>query len=79
MFGTKVNSASASATQGNSPSAFQNIARTVAYLTPIVLVVLPFLRSMAERALATATTGISDFASKWTSRIVLSSSRSWFR
>ncbi len=71
MFGTKLISASTSGTQGDSPSAFQNIARTVAYLTPIVLVVLPFLRSMAERALTTATTGISDFASKWTSRIVL--------
>ncbi len=71
MFGTKSISASASGTQGESPSTLQNIARIIAYFTPIVLVLLPFLRSMAERALTTATTGVSDFASKWTSRIVL--------
>jgi hypothetical protein len=69
MFGTRAISASASGAQRESP--FQNIAKTLAYFTPIVLGVLPFLRSIAEKALTTATKGVSDFASKWTSRIVL--------
>jgi hypothetical protein len=36
-----------------------------------VLAVLPFVRSLAEKALTTATKGLSDAASKWTSRLIL--------
>jgi hypothetical protein len=71
MFGTTAIAASASGASAESRSMFQDVARIVAYFTPVVLALLPFLRSIAEKALTTATTGVSDFASKWTSRIVL--------
>jgi hypothetical protein len=68
MFGVHANTATPT-----SPSNgyFENWTRIVALLTPIVLAVLPFVRSLADKALTSATKGISDAASKWTSRVIL--------
>jgi hypothetical protein len=68
MFGVHVE---ATRTASSSDSYFQNWTRIVAWLTPFVVAVLPFVRSLAEKALTTATKGLSDAASKWTSRVIL--------
>jgi hypothetical protein len=50
---------------------FGNFAKIVAWATPIVAAILPFLRKIAEKAVSGVTTTYSDAISKWTSRIVL--------
>ncbi|KWV60465.1 hypothetical protein AS156_29235 [Bradyrhizobium macuxiense] len=68
MFGVHTDAATSASPSGGY---FENWARIVAWLTPVVLAVLPFVRSLADKALTSATKGISDAASKWTSRIIL--------
>jgi hypothetical protein len=50
---------------------FGNLARIVAWATPIVAATLPFVRKIAENAVSGATTTYSEAISKWTSRLVL--------
>jgi hypothetical protein len=63
--------AAASGAARGRPHWFDNIARVVAVVTPIVLAVLPFVRQIAQKAMTAATETISDAVSKWTSRVVL--------
>jgi len=53
------------------PHWFDDIARVVGVVTPIVLAILPFIRQIAQKAVTAATDSISDAVSKWTSRVVL--------
>jgi len=50
---------------------FENISRVVTWLTPVVLVILPFVRPLAEKAISGAESGLIAVISKWTSRIIL--------
>jgi hypothetical protein len=51
--------------------AFEDVTRLVVWLAPIVLAVLPFVKSIAEKAVSSAKAGVSEFLATWTSRIVL--------
>ena len=57
------------AAQASDP--FGNLAKVVAWATPIVAAILPFLRKIAEKAVSGVTTTYSEAISKWTSRLVL--------
>ena len=50
---------------------FNNLAQVAAWATPVVAVILPFLKKIGEKAASGATTTYSDAISKWTSRLVL--------
>jgi patatin-like phospholipase len=50
---------------------FENLKQIVAWVTPVVVAVLPFVRQIAEKAVSSAKSGFSDLISKWTSRLVL--------
>ncbi|WP_404538705.1 patatin-like phospholipase family protein [Bradyrhizobium sp. USDA 223] len=54
---------------GNGP--LGNIAAVIAFFTPIALAIMPFLRSISEKALKAVSNSIAEALSKWTSRIVL--------
>lgn len=77
MFGVAMQTAGTSPAPSAPPAslrpvpAFEDVTRLVAWLAPIVLLVLPFVKSIAERAVSSATTGVFDFLGAWTSRIVL--------
>src|SRR6266851_7266970 len=47
------------------------VKRIVALLSPVVLAVVPFLKTLSEKAASQKSTGVSDAAVRWTSRIVL--------
>ena len=53
------------------PQWFDNIGRVVAFVTPIVVLILPFVRQIAQKAITAATASTTDTLSKWTSRVVL--------
>jgi len=61
----------AHATAGHPSHLFDNFKQIVAWATPIVAVILPFVRQIAETAVSSAKGGFSDLLSKWTSRLVL--------
>jgi hypothetical protein len=50
---------------------FGNIAQVVAFATPVVAAILPFLRKIGEKAVSGATATVSDLFSKWGSRLFL--------
>jgi hypothetical protein len=56
---------------GQASHLFDNLAQVLAWVTPAVAAILPFVRKIAEKAVSGATTTFSDALSKWTSRLVL--------
>jgi hypothetical protein len=69
MFGLGATEVHAAA--GQASHLFGNLARVLAWVTPVVAAILPFVRKIAEKAVSGATPTFSDALSKWTSRLVL--------
>jgi hypothetical protein len=69
MFG--LGGAEPHAEAGQASYLFDNLARVLAWVTPVVAAILPFVRKIAEKAVSGATNTFSDALSKWTSRLVL--------